>query len=61
MFFYNLKSVDLLYNAFLLIILRFLVKRIFKQQFAESVKRSKFTTPTGIVLMIVHHTINESK
>ena len=35
-------------------------KLIFYQQFVESVKMGKVTTPTGIVLMIVDQTINES-
>ena len=42
-------SVDLLFYTFLIIIHRSLVKLFFKQQFAESVKSRKFTTPTGMV------------
>ena len=42
------------YNTFLLIIRRFLVKRVFYQQFVETVKMRKFTTATGIVSVIVH-------
>ena len=51
----------MLFNTFLIIIRRFLGKRIFKQQIVESVKMRKFTTPTGIVFVIVHYTINRSK
>ena len=63
-FFYKIKSVqpiNLLFNTFLIIISRFLVKRFFKQQIAESVKMWKFTTPTGIIIMIVKYTIIGSK
>ena len=49
-----------MFYTFLIIIRRFLVNRFFEQQFAESVKRKKFTIPTGIVLVIVHYTINGS-
>ena len=49
------------YIHFLIIILRFLVKWLFNQQFVNSVKMSKFTTLTGIVLVIVQYTIKGSK
>ena len=49
-----------MFYTFLLIIRRFIVKRIFKQQFFESVKMRKFTSPTGIVLVILHYKINGS-
>ena len=52
-------AVYLLFYTLLLIIRRFLVKR-FYQQFAESVQRRKLTTPTGIILVILHYTINGS-
>ena len=49
------------YIHFLIIIRRFLVKWLFNQQFVNSVKMSKFTTLTGIVLLIVQYTIKGSK
>ena len=49
----------MLFYTLFLIIRRFLVKR-FLEQFVESVKRKKFSTPTGIVLVIVHYAINVS-
>ena len=65
-FFYKIKRVtpdsfvDLFLNTFLLII-RHLLVNLFLTTICRILKMRKFTTPTGIVLVIVHYTINSSK
>ena len=60
--FYKIKIAQLiklqfccLIHIFFLMIRRFLFKRFIYQQFVESVKMRKCTTPTGIILLIVHY------